>query len=64
MGIGTLIHYPVPPHLQRAYKELDYPFGSLPVSERIAQEVLSLPIGPHMREEDIETVALAIKGIF
>lgn len=47
-GISTLIHYPIPPHLQDAYAGGSYPPSSFPFTERIAGEVLSLPIGPHL----------------
>jgi dTDP-4-amino-4,6-dideoxygalactose transaminase len=47
-GIGTVIHYPIPPHLQAAYLELGLKKGDLPISEAIHDEVLSLPIGPHL----------------
>jgi len=50
-GIGTLIHYPIPPSLQEAYVELGYGIGSFPMAEQMACEVLSLPIGPHLSEE-------------
>ena len=56
-GVGTLIHYPIPPHLQQAYKGLNISSGSLPIAERLAQEVLSLPIGPHLPVQDAEAVA-------
>lgn len=52
-GIQTLIHYPVPPHLQKAYQPLNINVGSLPVAERLANKVLSLPIGPHLSEDDV-----------
>lgn len=55
-GIGTLIHYPIPPHLQQAYQELGYTEGSLPISEMLAKKVISLPMGPHMQEEHISAV--------
>ncbi len=45
-GVGTVIHYPVAPHGQPAYAALGWPLGSLPISERLHAEVLSLPIGP------------------
>ncbi len=47
-GVSTMIHYPIPPHLQNAYSELGYKNGDFPVAEAIHREVLSLPIGPHM----------------
>lgn len=48
MGIGTMIHYPVPPHLQPAYQELGMGEGNYPVSELIHREILSLPLWPQM----------------
>jgi dTDP-4-amino-4,6-dideoxygalactose transaminase len=59
-GIGTLIHYPLPPHLQKAYAELGYASGCFPVSEKISEEVLSLPIGPHLSDEDARYVATQV----
>lgn len=50
-GIGTMIHYPIPPHLQLAYAELGIKPGALPIAEALANEVLSLPIGPHLSIE-------------
>ena len=47
-GIGTLIHYPLPPYRQKAYTELGLPKGSFPIADQLADEVLSLPIGPHL----------------
>ena len=47
-GIGTMVHYPIPPHLQQAYAHLGFTVGSFPVTEAIHREVLSLPIGPHL----------------
>ena len=60
-GIQTLIHYPVPPHRQGAYQELSH--LSLPVSEMIHREVLSLPMGPHLTMEMVEEISLQIKRI-
>lgn len=51
-GIGTGIHYPVPVHLQKAYAELGYQKGDLPVTEQLASEILSLPMFPHLTAED------------
>jgi dTDP-4-amino-4,6-dideoxygalactose transaminase len=55
-GIGTVIHYPIPPHLQSAYTDLGWRAGQLPISERIHCEVISLPIGPHMTPEQTNMV--------
>ena len=60
-GIGTLIHYPIPPHLQQAYKELGMRPGDLPISERIHKEVVSLPMGPHLTSSQTARVVQAIK---
>jgi len=58
-GIITLIHYPTPIHKQEAYKK-DYPNLSLPISEKICNEILSLPIFPEMSEEEAEYVCKTI----
>lgn len=47
-GIGTLIHYPIPPHMQSAYADLGFEAKAFPIARRLAQEVLSLPMGPHL----------------
>lgn len=61
-GIGTLIHYPIPPHLQQAYSSLKLPQGSLPISEKIHQQVLSLPMGPHLTEAQAGEVVQALRN--
>jgi dTDP-4-amino-4,6-dideoxygalactose transaminase len=61
-GIGTLIHYPIPPHLQEAYKELGYGPGHFPIAERIHAEELSLPMGPHLSMEQAGQVVEAIRA--
>lgn len=63
-GIGTLIHYPTPPHLQPAYQELGLPAGSFPISEQMANEVLSLPMGPHLSTMELERVVAVIQSFF
>jgi dTDP-4-amino-4,6-dideoxygalactose transaminase len=55
-GVQTLIHYPIAPHLQRAYQHLGFKPGSLPVAESIARHELSLPMGPHLTEDQVSTV--------
>lgn len=61
-GIETLIHYPVPPHLQPAYQGMNLPADRFPVTLRIASDALSLPMGPHLGKEQfdhvIETILL------
>jgi dTDP-4-amino-4,6-dideoxygalactose transaminase len=59
-GIGTLVHYPIPPHLQGAYRDLGCPKGSFPIAARLPEEVLSLPIGPHLAMADAERVVEAV----
>lgn len=60
-GIGTGIHYPIPLHLQEAYQFLDYHKGDFPVAERIAPEILSLPMYPQLRRPEQEAVARVVK---
>jgi len=60
-GIGTVIHYPVAPHLQPAYAALGLGAGSLPFSERLHAEVLSLPIGPTQTVDQTEDVVRAVR---
>ena len=61
-GVETLIHYPIPPHLQQAYAELGLPKGSFPLAETLAETVLSLPMGPHMKVEAVDEVARAVRS--
>lgn len=60
--IHTLIHYPIPPHLQRAYADLGYRKDSLPITESILNTVLSLPIGPHMTPVEVDAVIRATQN--
>jgi len=55
-SIGSLVHYPIPPHLSEAYADMDYPAGTFPIAEGIAQTVLSLPMGPHLTKEETSMV--------
>lgn len=59
-GIGTLIHYPIAVHQQEAYADLGYAEGSLPVTEHIVREIVSLPLYPGLNTGHIEAVALAV----
>lgn len=57
-GIQTLIHYPIPPHKQKAYQHMEG--YQLPISEQIHREVLSLPMGPHLTKEQMHAVVEAV----
>ena len=61
-GIGTMIHYPVPPHRQQAYAELASSLPALPIAEALAATSLSLPVWPGMTLEDVLTVVEAIRS--
>jgi dTDP-4-amino-4,6-dideoxygalactose transaminase len=63
-GIGTMIYYPVPLHLQGLYAGLGYGNGSLPASEAACREVLSLPMYPELTEEQQQQVARAISEFY
>jgi len=58
-GVLTLIHYPIPPHQQIAYQSLGFPKGSFPIAEKLADEVLSLPMGIHLNEKILENSVFA-----
>jgi dTDP-4-amino-4,6-dideoxygalactose transaminase len=60
-GIGTLIHYPVSPHLSDAYAEAGFRRGDFPVTEELADTVLSLPIGPHLEAGHVSSVVSAVR---
>lgn len=59
-GVDTLIHYPIPPHRSGAYA--DYATAPLPIAEQLADQVLSLPIGPHLALQDVDRVAEAVSS--
>ena len=59
-GVGTLVHYPIPPHLQQAYAGLGHGRGHFPIAEAMADDVLSLPMGPHLAFEDQDQVIAAL----
>lgn len=63
-GIGTLVHYPVPPHRQPAYAHLGYGPGALPIAEELAATSLSLPLWPGMTADHVAEVAAAIRAFF
>lgn len=60
-GIGTMIHYPVPPHMQDAYAELGHVQGAFPIAERMSGEILSLPMGPHLDGRQFDQIVQAIR---
>ncbi len=62
-GITTLIHYPIPLHLQKVYKNLNYKKGQFPVAEKISQEILSLPFYPTIPLKEIKYVADVLQSI-
>ena len=62
-GVHTIIYYPIPIHRQPAYTELDYRPGSLPITERLCSEVLSLPIFPELNDEQQDTVIAALRDL-
>jgi len=59
--IGSGIHYPIPLHLQKAYQHLSYKKGDFPVTERVAAEIVSLPIYPQLQQEQLNEVARVVK---
>ena len=63
-GIGTVIHYPIPPHLQKAYQDLNYKKGAFPLAEEIADTCISLPMSPILTQSEVGQVAECIKDFF
>jgi dTDP-4-amino-4,6-dideoxygalactose transaminase len=61
-GVSTLIHYPIPPHLQLAYSNAGFRPGQFPLAEAMAAEVLSLPIGPQLDDAAVDQVIAAVKS--
>jgi len=61
-GIGTLIHYPIPPHLQKAYQDAGYAAGRFPIAENMANRVLSLPMGPQLDHAGVASAIVALKA--
>ena len=62
--VGTQIHYPTPPHLSRAYAAAGWQRGAFPLAEQFANEVLSLPIGPHVTGDLVDFVASRVREFF
>jgi len=61
-GIGTLIHYPIPPYRQQAYADLGFNPARFPVAERLSGEILSLPMGPHIDDAQAEAVIASVRA--
>jgi dTDP-4-amino-4,6-dideoxygalactose transaminase len=61
-GVSTLIHYPIPPHLSGAYHDAGWQRGDFPLAEKLATEVLSLPIGPHLTARQIDYVCTTVRS--
>ena len=61
-GVGTLIHYPIPPHMQLAYRALGFSEQDLPIARRLSDEVLSLPMGPQLSGPDVDRVIDAVRA--
>ena len=55
-GIPTAVHYPMPLHLQEAFKYLNHKKGNFPLSEKISDEIMSLPMNPYVTDEEIEYI--------
>ena len=61
-GIGTLIHYPIPPHMQKAYTNMEIMPEALPLARDLASEVLSLPMGPQLSLDQVQDIVNALKN--
>jgi len=62
--IQTGIHYPIPCHLQKAYDYLNYKIGDFPITEKLSDEIISLPMSEQLKEEEIKYVSGKIKEFF
>ena len=63
-NIGTAIHYPIPPHLQKAYKELNFKRGDFPIAENLADNLLSIPLYPGLKKTDQDYIIETIRHFF
>jgi dTDP-4-amino-4,6-dideoxygalactose transaminase len=61
-GIGTLIHYPIPPHMQKAYADMEILPDAFPLARDLASEVLSLPMGPQLSLDQVQDIVNALKN--
>ena len=63
MGVGTILHYPIPPHRQKAYSDENYLADQFPIASKISDECISLPIGPHLDDKGVSVVIEAMNTI-
>ncbi|MGH2488231.1 MAG: DegT/DnrJ/EryC1/StrS family aminotransferase, partial [Candidatus Limnocylindria bacterium] len=61
-GVGTGVYYPIPVHRQKPFIDLGYGDQSFPVSERLAEEVVSIPVHPGLSDEDVDAVIAAVNA--
>ena len=61
-GVQTIIHYPIPPHLQKSYKHLGFKKGDFPVAEKIHKEIISIPLRPNPRLNEIDYISEKIRN--
>ena len=61
-GIGTLIHYPIPPHMQKAYADMEILPDAFPLARDLASEVISLPMGPQLGLDQVQDIVNALKN--
>ena len=61
-GVGSLIHYPCPPHMARAYRAAEWRRRELPLTEELARTVVSLPLHPHLEPDQVEKVVREVRG--
>jgi len=59
-GIPTAVHYPMPLHLQECFEYLGYSEGDFPIAEQVSNEIMSLPMNPYLRDEEIDYISLRI----
>ncbi|MEJ7645981.1 MAG: DegT/DnrJ/EryC1/StrS family aminotransferase [Chryseolinea sp.] len=64
LGIPSMIYYPIPLHLQKAYRNVEYPEGSFPITERLSKTVISLPIHTEMTLEQLEFITSSVTSFF
>ena len=61
-GVGSMVHYPIPPHLQEAYRHLNFVAGDFPITEQIHLNTVSLPLGPDMTDDEISCVIKVVNS--